>query len=106
MKIHQCRICKLSYAEEKWAKECEKFCKKHKSCSITITSHSIQNNQKNKTAKENIKIKKQHAYTAAAIILTILAATIITATMQTQKPEMPEPKQKFTELSKAHTSLC
>lgn len=107
MKPYQCRICKFSYSEEKWAKACEDFCRKHKSCNLTITSHSIQNSQKNKNTKENIKIKKQHAYIVAAIALIILAAAISAAITQTQKPEKTtEPEQKFAELSKAHTSLC
>jgi len=38
---YQCEICKFYYKEKKWAKKCEAFCKKHKSCSLEITKHSV-----------------------------------------------------------------
>ena len=37
----QCEICKFFYKDKKWAQKCEDFCKKHKSCSIEITKHSV-----------------------------------------------------------------
>lgn len=41
MKTYKCPICKFKYREKKFAKQCEEFCKKHKSCSLEITKHAI-----------------------------------------------------------------
>jgi hypothetical protein len=38
---YQCEICKFYYKDKEWAQKCEDFCKKHKSCSIEITKHSV-----------------------------------------------------------------
>lgn|GEM_PF-1543799 len=35
-----CPICGLTFDEQKWAKECEAWCRAHASCSLTITAHS------------------------------------------------------------------
>jgi hypothetical protein len=40
-KDYQCEDCKLIYKEKRWADKCEKWCKKHKSCSLEITKHKI-----------------------------------------------------------------
>lgn len=40
-KNFQCEECGFSYKDKKWAQKCEDFCKKHKSCSIEITKHSV-----------------------------------------------------------------
>lgn len=40
-KKYQCPVCKLWYKEKRWAKKCEKWCKKHKSCNLRITKNSI-----------------------------------------------------------------
>ena len=37
----KCEICNFFYKEKKWAQKCENFCKKHKSCSLEITKHSV-----------------------------------------------------------------
>ena len=38
---YQCEECEFYYKDKKWAKKCEDFCKKHKSCSIEITKHTV-----------------------------------------------------------------
>ena len=38
---YQCEECGFLYKEKKWAQKCRDFCKKHKSCSIKITKHSV-----------------------------------------------------------------
>ena len=38
---YQCEECKFYYKERLWAKKCEAWCKKHKSCNIEITKHSV-----------------------------------------------------------------
>ncbi|MBS3132810.1 hypothetical protein J4470_01615 [Candidatus Woesearchaeota archaeon] len=43
MKTYQCSVCNFHYTEEKWAKECEDFCRKHSSCSLEITKHALEN---------------------------------------------------------------
>ena len=37
----QCEECGFFYEEEGWAKKCEDFCNKNKSCSIEITEHAV-----------------------------------------------------------------
>lgn len=39
--LYQCNECKFLYKESTWAKKCESWCKKHGSCNLEITSHSI-----------------------------------------------------------------
>ncbi len=36
-----CESCKLLYEDKKWAEECERGCKKNKTCDLGITRHSI-----------------------------------------------------------------
>jgi hypothetical protein len=38
---YQCSICGFAYREQKWAKRCEAWCKKHKSCNLEITKYLI-----------------------------------------------------------------
>ena len=40
-KYFQCEECGFYYKDKGWAEKCEAFCKKHKSCSIEITKHSV-----------------------------------------------------------------
>ena len=40
-KYFVCEECGFLYKDKKWAQKCENFCKKHKSCSIEITKHSV-----------------------------------------------------------------
>ncbi len=40
-KLYQCEECKFKYLEKKWAKKCEQWCKKHKSCNLEIVKHAI-----------------------------------------------------------------
>ncbi len=42
-KMYKCNECRLGYKEKKWAEKCEAWCKKHKSCNLGITSHSLKN---------------------------------------------------------------
>ena len=41
MNIHQCKICKLEYVDEKTAKECEAWCSTHDSCNYLIARQAI-----------------------------------------------------------------
>ncbi len=41
-KYFQCEACGFYYRDGGWAKKCEEFCNKNKSCSIEITKHSVQ----------------------------------------------------------------
>lgn len=40
-KLYQCDECKLNYEEEKWAKMCQEWCKKYKSCNLEITKKAV-----------------------------------------------------------------
>lgn len=40
-KYYQCGICKFVYKDKKWADKCEEWCKKHKSCNISITNYAV-----------------------------------------------------------------
>jgi len=46
-RIYQCPKCGLHYKEEKYANQCEMWCKGHESCNLDITGHAIESNQKN-----------------------------------------------------------
>ncbi len=46
-RTYQCPECGLHYKEEKYANQCETWCKKYKSCNLDITRHAIESNQKN-----------------------------------------------------------
>ncbi len=39
--LYKCHECGFWYKEEKWAEKCEAWCKKHKSCNLEITKHSL-----------------------------------------------------------------
>ncbi len=39
--LYQCRECKFYYKEKRLSKQCEDYCKKHKSCSLEITKHAV-----------------------------------------------------------------
>ncbi|NHJ14933.1 MAG: hypothetical protein EAX95_14725 [Candidatus Thorarchaeota archaeon] len=39
--LYQCEECELLFTEEGWAKKCEEWCKRNKSCNIEIISHSV-----------------------------------------------------------------
>lgn len=49
--LYQCEECGFKYADspvllvtgEEWAKKCERWCKKNKSCNLEIVSHAIKN---------------------------------------------------------------
>ena len=40
-KTYQCDDCFLVYFDKKFAKKCEEWCRKHKSCNLMITKHSV-----------------------------------------------------------------
>ncbi len=40
-KYYICEECRFAYSDENIAKQCEDYCKKHKSCSLEITKHAI-----------------------------------------------------------------
>ena len=39
--VYICEECKFLYKEKQWARKCEDWCKKHHSCNLEITKHSI-----------------------------------------------------------------
>jgi hypothetical protein len=39
--LNQCEEYNLIYEEVFWAKKCEEWCRKHKSCSLEITEHTV-----------------------------------------------------------------
>lgn len=39
-KYYQCEECNFIYKERKWAGKCEQWCRKNKSCNVTITRHA------------------------------------------------------------------
>ncbi|MDO8512977.1 MAG: copper-translocating P-type ATPase [bacterium] len=47
MKLYECPECGLQFEDEKWAKRCEEWCKKHHSCNLEITSHAVDKNKIN-----------------------------------------------------------
>ena len=38
---YECRECGLLYGEKEWARKCEEWCSRHKSCNIDIMKHAI-----------------------------------------------------------------
>ncbi len=40
-RLYQCKKCKLFYKDKEIAKQCEEYCKSHKSCSLLITKHAV-----------------------------------------------------------------
>ena len=41
-KYYQCRECKFYYRNKNLAKQCEEYCKTHKSCSLEITKYAVE----------------------------------------------------------------
>lgn len=41
LKFYKCSECGLVYKEKRWAKKCEAWCRKYKSCNLEIIQHSI-----------------------------------------------------------------
>ncbi|MHA2066307.1 MAG: hypothetical protein ACXABY_18200 [Candidatus Thorarchaeota archaeon] len=39
--LYLCEECDLLYREEYWAKKCEDWCRKRKSCNLEITRHAV-----------------------------------------------------------------
>lgn len=46
-KYYVCEECSLLYAEKEWAKKCEEWCAKNKSCNLEITAHRIKGGEYN-----------------------------------------------------------
>lgn len=44
--LYQCPECRLHYADEALAIDCEEFCRVHKACSLEIAQHSVESIQK------------------------------------------------------------
>ncbi len=40
-KYFTCGECGFSYAEERWAEKCERWCKEHKSCNLEIIKYAV-----------------------------------------------------------------
>jgi len=40
-RVYECEECKLRYKNRKYAKKCENWCKKYKSCNLDITKYAI-----------------------------------------------------------------
>jgi len=40
-KVFMCPRCGYSYGEKEWAKKCELWCTKHKTCNLAINEHRI-----------------------------------------------------------------
>ncbi|MEM0476568.1 MAG: hypothetical protein QW367_02940 [Candidatus Aenigmatarchaeota archaeon] len=38
---YQCEECRLFYKSEEFAKKCEEWCKKHRSCNLEIIKHAV-----------------------------------------------------------------
>jgi len=38
---YQCKVCRMIYQNPKWAKKCESWCRKNKSCNLEITNYAI-----------------------------------------------------------------
>ncbi|SRR5258708_6170368 len=62
-KLYQCPICKLHYSSKLWAKKCENWCKKHDSCNLTITTHSVERQKEKPSEKpKHLRIKRDKNY--------------------------------------------
>lgn len=57
MIIHQCKICKLEYSDEKTAKECETWCSTHNSCNYFIARQAV-----NKKEAKNLPVKDDERF--------------------------------------------
>lgn len=40
-KIYRCPVCGLAYADKKWARECEQWCRANNSCNTDIIKHAL-----------------------------------------------------------------
>ena len=49
--LYTCRQCGFAYDKQEWAKRCEEWCLKHKSCNIDIIKHAV--NKKNAGSKKD-----------------------------------------------------
>lgn len=38
----KCKECNYVYLDMKWAKKCEAWCKKHRSCNLEETKHAVE----------------------------------------------------------------
>ena len=45
MKCYYCQECEMAYISKKRARECEDWCKKHKSCNLEIIKHAIKHDK-------------------------------------------------------------
>jgi len=43
--LYECQECHLLYHDEHWAKKCEEWCIKHKSCNLEITKHATKHSK-------------------------------------------------------------
>jgi hypothetical protein len=43
--LYECQECHLLYNDERWAKKCEEWCTKHKSCNLEITKHAAEHSK-------------------------------------------------------------
>ncbi len=50
-RYYECEECRLLYEDKRWAEKCEKWCKKHKSCNLNITKHSIKKTENRRFSK-------------------------------------------------------
>jgi len=46
MGYFKCGACGMLYNSKAFAKKCEAWCRKHKSCNLKITKHAINKNEK------------------------------------------------------------
>jgi len=53
--LYQCEECELLYADIFWAEKCEAWCKKHKSCNLEITEHSVDRLKPKTTKNEPLR---------------------------------------------------
>ncbi len=44
--LHRCPECGLHYEDKDWKDKCEAWCREHHSCNLEITSHSVENSNK------------------------------------------------------------
>lgn len=55
----RCKICKLEYADEKIAKECETWCRTHDSCNYLTARQAINKKEaKNLSVEDDERFKK------------------------------------------------
>ncbi|RDE17534.1 MAG: hypothetical protein C4K49_02390 [Candidatus Thorarchaeota archaeon] len=43
--LYECQQCHLLYHDEHWAKKCEEWCIKHRSCNLEITKHAVKDSK-------------------------------------------------------------